>query len=109
MLGEWLWFAEGEDKRVAAVVFFFFSARRGHTIFDCDWSSDVCSSDLRGTARLRRPRATRQVRRPPPARSSAACPRSPPRRLLPSRPPSHAHGAPSTQRATSASDRKSVV
>src|SRR2546430_11278279 len=23
----------------------FFSSRRRHTIFDCDWSSDVCSSD----------------------------------------------------------------
>src|SRR5256886_3206563 len=29
---------------------FFFSSRRRHTRFDCDWSSDVCSSDL--TARL---------------------------------------------------------
>src|SRR3990167_7175214 len=28
----------------------FFSSRRRHTMFDCDWSSDVCSSDL---ARLR--------------------------------------------------------
>src|SRR5205085_8731845 len=27
--------------------FFFFSSRRRHTRFDCDWSSDVCSSDLR--------------------------------------------------------------
>src|SRR5688572_23363580 len=25
---------------------FFFSSRRRHTRFDCDWSSDVCSSDL---------------------------------------------------------------
>src|SRR5882762_5337678 len=25
---------------------FFFSSRRRHTIFKCDWSSDVCSSDL---------------------------------------------------------------
>src|SRR2546427_1797237 len=25
---------------------FFFPSRRRHTIFDCDWSSDVCSSDL---------------------------------------------------------------
>src|SRR2546430_551943 len=25
----------------------FFSSRRRHTRFDCDWSSDVCSSDLR--------------------------------------------------------------
>src|SRR2546427_3835439 len=28
--------------------FFFFSSRRRHTRFDCDWSSDVCSSDLAG-------------------------------------------------------------
>src|SRR5256886_3824940 len=28
-------------------VVFFFSSRRRHTRFDCDWSSDVCSSDLR--------------------------------------------------------------
>src|SRR2546430_7141821 len=28
------------------VIFFFFSSRRRHTRFDCDWSSDVCSSDL---------------------------------------------------------------
>src|SRR5256886_4699846 len=27
-------------------VFVFFSSRRRHTRFDCDWSSDVCSSDL---------------------------------------------------------------
>src|SRR2546430_4869012 len=29
-----------------AVIVFFFSSRRRHTRFDCDWSSDVCSSDL---------------------------------------------------------------
>src|SRR2546430_9258537 len=28
------------------VVLIFFSSRRRHTRFDCDWSSDVCSSDL---------------------------------------------------------------
>src|SRR5256886_13422952 len=27
---------------------FFCSSRRRHTRFDCDWSSDVCSSDLCG-------------------------------------------------------------
>src|SRR2546430_11641847 len=27
---------------------FFFPSRRRHTRFDCDWSSDVCSSDLTG-------------------------------------------------------------
>src|SRR2546430_10840328 len=37
---------------------FFFSSRRRHTRFDCDWSSDVCSSDLRwrgGVLRVARP------------------------------------------------------
>src|SRR5256886_4023100 len=32
--------------RLHCYVFFFFSSRRRHTRFDCDWSSDVCSSDL---------------------------------------------------------------
>src|SRR5438270_10235366 len=31
---------------IVIVLFFFFSSRRRHTRFDCDWSSDVCSSDL---------------------------------------------------------------
>src|SRR5688572_32387452 len=31
---------------VALILCFFFSSRRRHTRFDCDWSSDVCSSDL---------------------------------------------------------------
>src|SRR5437764_14403851 len=29
-------------------VAFFFSSRRRHTIYIGDWSSDVCSSDLKG-------------------------------------------------------------
>src|SRR5256886_2082810 len=41
---------------IAAVIAYyvhpvFFSSRRRHTGFDCDWSSDVCSSDLRAPAR----------------------------------------------------------
>src|SRR5688572_33056956 len=31
---------------------FFFSSRRRHTTFDCDWRSDACSSDLRAGVRL---------------------------------------------------------
>src|SRR2546430_10239581 len=31
---------------------FLFSSRRRHTRFDCDWSSDVCSSDLVTKARV---------------------------------------------------------
>src|SRR6266478_9651864 len=32
---------------MATFIFFFFSSRRRHTRFDCNWSSDVCSSDLK--------------------------------------------------------------
>src|SRR2546430_7896950 len=41
--------ADGMTKFVVYVAgsfYFFFSSRRRHTRFDCDWSSDVCSSDL---------------------------------------------------------------
>src|SRR5260370_32373192 len=38
---------------VSGLFFFFFSSRRRHTRFKCDWSSDVCSSDLHRRARLR--------------------------------------------------------
>src|SRR5438309_11544255 len=31
---------------IVLIVCFFFSSRRRHTIWNCDWSSDVCSSDL---------------------------------------------------------------
>src|SRR5437870_6324456 len=34
-------------------LFFFFSSRRRHTRWPRDWSSDVCSSDLRVAAPLR--------------------------------------------------------
>src|SRR5207237_6395150 len=37
------------------VCFFFFSSRRRHTRFKCDWSSDVCSSDLAGPVGSRWP------------------------------------------------------
>src|SRR5256886_6543894 len=33
---------EGDELKMT---FVFFSSRRRHTRFDCDWSSDVCSSD----------------------------------------------------------------
>src|SRR5215213_11379931 len=32
------------------IIVFFFSSRRRHTRLVSDWSSDVCSSDLAGTA-----------------------------------------------------------
>src|SRR5256886_11105445 len=36
----------GKEVVRLIVLCFFFSSRRRHTRFDCDWSSDVCSSDL---------------------------------------------------------------
>src|SRR5882672_3954289 len=33
------------------LLFFFFSSRRRHTRSLCDWSSDVCSSDLKPNVR----------------------------------------------------------
>src|SRR2546427_1424116 len=38
---------------IVILFIFFFSSRRRHTRFDCDWSSDVCSSDL-STIRMSR-------------------------------------------------------
>src|SRR2546430_6080560 len=38
----------GYGTSAQGCVLFFFSSRRRHTRFDCDWSSDVCSSDLGG-------------------------------------------------------------
>src|SRR5882762_1974766 len=32
--------------RLVLLLYFFFSSRRRHTRFKCDWSADVCSSDL---------------------------------------------------------------
>src|SRR2546429_8222230 len=39
------------------IFFFFFSSRRRHTRCSRDWSSDVCSSDLRLPATKRKPYA----------------------------------------------------
>src|SRR2546430_4191017 len=46
------WMKTGAERRFqscesSVACCFFFSSRRRHTRFDCDWSSDVCSSDLR--------------------------------------------------------------
>src|SRR5260370_38663037 len=65
----------------SCIFFFFFSSRRRHTRFKCDWSSDVCSSDLhllhqlplapQGIQNLQQQRPQqllRRNRRPPPPR-----------------------------------------
>src|SRR5688572_31109238 len=53
-------------------MYFFFSSRRRHTRFDCDWSSDVCSSDLRweGRRSSQQPIHNQEVKKEPSARSS---------------------------------------
>src|SRR5260370_5261439 len=42
--------ALGRYSPSVLLFFFFFSSRRRHTRFKCDWSSDVCSSDLFGAS-----------------------------------------------------------
>src|SRR5256886_10823781 len=42
--GGLLTICESRLREISSI--FFFSSRRRHTRFDCDWSSDVCSSDL---------------------------------------------------------------
>src|SRR5689334_14518604 len=37
------------EKGTKVTITFFFSSRRRHTSWNCDWSSDVCSSDLSST------------------------------------------------------------
>src|SRR2546426_6533318 len=42
------------ESHYSTILFFFFSSRRRHTRLQGDWSSDVCSSDLRQTKVSRR-------------------------------------------------------
>src|SRR5690242_3473334 len=49
-------------KTVKLMLFFFFSSRRRHTRLTCDWSSDVCSSDLGCWARGSPDELARQLR-----------------------------------------------
>src|SRR2546421_4816958 len=46
-LDDWIFVVIALVWRVVFYFFFFFSSRRRHTRSDRDWSSDVCSSDLR--------------------------------------------------------------
>src|SRR2546427_4258712 len=43
MISDFIVLLNNEEQ---CIIIFFFSSRRRHTRFDCDWSSDVCSSDL---------------------------------------------------------------
>src|SRR2546430_9440643 len=55
-------------------LFFFFSSRRRHTRFDCDWSSDVCSSDLEVAAQAVQPHLDRSQPHPLAAAEDATAP-----------------------------------
>src|SRR5256886_17553414 len=48
---EWMLWQMTRNVLALVLVLFFFSSRRRHTRFDCDWSSDVCSSDLSDSGR----------------------------------------------------------
>src|SRR5690349_23176788 len=86
-------------------IMFFFSSRRRHTRSLRDWSSDVCSSDLRfvGAGRPRPPEPTAAWRGH--RRTSPRTGQWPPRRL---RPPPGRRVA-SCRPCPRRSDRKSVV
>src|SRR2546430_10988443 len=70
-----LWQVGASPGSWGAVMVFIFSSRRRHTMFGCDWSSDVCSSDLSVAFQLpvcSPPRGRRRplhgaYRRPPPS------------------------------------------
>src|SRR5258707_10992148 len=87
--------------QLSSFFFFFFSSRRRHTRYWRDWSSDVCSSDLRLPKPLVRPTARRPTS--PPTTSTCAPTRSSSRRR--SRSPKRSDAS-SKQ---SSGDRKSVV
>src|SRR2546430_8376767 len=88
----------------AGLDFFFFSSRRRHTRFDCDWSSDVCSSDLNWPgARLLPPSCQKPAATTPPSATAFTLDNAAP---LPANPPA-AETAP--EKLGLAGDRKSVV
>src|SRR2546430_6878772 len=55
----------------------FFSSRRRHTRFDCDWSSDVCSSDLTSSGESPTGRPSAAVALMNPTCTRALCPKMP--------------------------------
>src|SRR5205807_4106764 len=87
---------------LSSYVFFFFSSRRRHTRLQGDWSSDVCSSDLRSQARRNltqwkltpssaapnstKKRKKRQKPKKPSSRKFRSSPRKKPRKSKPAAP-----------------------
>src|SRR5437588_5568246 len=54
------WASDSPSTYSLSALFFFFSSRRRHTRSLCDWSSDVCSSDL-APSTPRQPRPFRET------------------------------------------------
>src|SRR5256885_11173257 len=84
---------------------FFFSSRRRHTRLQGDWSSDVCSSDLSGTARI----VDGRCANPPPWSGRPVWYERPMARSRSSSPAGWSTGFWSSRSAPSVGDRKSVV
>src|SRR5215475_7196968 len=59
-----------DDLSTHAVAYFFFSSRRRHTRCSRDWSSDVCSSDLRRVTTTSAGSASTRPRRAAPSSST---------------------------------------
>src|SRR2546430_6006818 len=51
VLGDKSVWGKGLGRELMQLRAVYLSSRRRHTKFDCDWSSDVCSSDLDGPSR----------------------------------------------------------
>src|SRR5699024_12093080 len=56
-----MWGAQSDLLVDVGFVLFFFSSRRRHTISKRDWSSDVCSSDLKVQAKMFRVKVYRET------------------------------------------------
>ena len=46
-------FCVNVDSSLLVFIVFFFKQKTAYEIYQCDWSSDVCSSDLSSLAKLR--------------------------------------------------------
>src|SRR5713101_8408444 len=91
------------------IFFFFFSSRRRHTRLTCDWSSDVCSSDLGARIAVDWGRGDQQGKEKVHARETPRGRRARPRALggvrLPGREPFRGRAVPAHRAAAPARDR----
>src|SRR6516225_1043311 len=73
--GFFVWYIRKRYERLSVGFFvagFFFSSRRRHTSWNCDWSSDVCSSDLDQPDRASSRAAVRPASPPPITQTSTS-------------------------------------